>query len=74
MHPTPAATTAAEDFGCTLLGILSALAVGIAISAYAYALHAWPAQTVLWSAPVFAVWFVIQHPLAPIALLAGSRN
>jgi drug/metabolite transporter (DMT)-like permease len=72
MNHTPPATTPADDFAYTLLGILSALTVGIMFAAYAYALHTWPAQTLLWSAPVFAALFIIKHPLATLALLAGA--
>lgn len=70
-HP---ATTAAGEFGYTLLGIISALLIGVLFSAYAYALHTWPAQTLLWSAPVFAAWLATKHPLATLAVLLGGTK
>lgn len=73
MNHTHPATTAG-DFGYTLLGIISALLIGVLFSAYAYALHTWPVQTLLWSAPVFVAWFAIKHPLATLAVLLGGTN
>lgn len=72
-HAHPSTTTASE-FGYTLLGITSALLIGVLFSACAYALHTWPVQSLLWSAPVFAAWFAIKHPLATLAVLLGGTK
>lgn len=74
MNHTHPATTPAGEFGYTLLGIISALLLGVLFSAYAYALHNWPAQTLLWSAPVFAAVLATKHPLTTLAVLLGGTK